>query len=1164
MPNIFENITTALGEVDLDASVSVQVNGMSIIDSELIDLIQNPPTELSDLKDALAVIPLPPTNSFGNLPAVIESLQQLVPSTLDTVTGGLDNGIQGLGDAIENDMLGLIKPYIDAYNGIKELLERVPGAGNETGAGGSAPTGEEGTGEGEGGGGSETGSGEVSTGEITAPSPTGTGLAKVVEAMNLLPDPFNAENLLQFMLSALNALPRNEIPAGYIPVVDELRNLLETLFEWLTLNGTQIGDRINDTLAATANYVDQCIENALGPLQNQLDTFLAELDVIALKTLIENILTEFQNLKTAVEAGDLAGIDTAVTNLNSLLSQLNTMLGNIASVFFEGQNEYLLKKYGLLSIELETQIVQLYATLTPPPDANLLKYLGQLANDAYRSKEIDSMMKGINQLFGRVSEVLSALDLSPVAEPIATAAETARGIVDELDNVLIEAVTQVKLLFDEADALIDQVDTEAIADDITTAIESYQEALQDEIDALFDPAKDAITTAVNAIGGAADDFDPKEIIDSLRETIHKLTQVIADPEILGKLNAFKDRLDEIVDEFSQLSFKPVNDVVIEEIGKVKTSLETIDPEELNNLLKIALLAALELLPLEEALDQIKKELLQRMEQLITDGPVKLLDQIKTLPDKLKTEVRKFSPENLIGDQFSQPFLLLVAEVEKFKPSELFAPIQQFLDSLRSDLQTKASPTQFLAPVITLYDQLVASIDQLNPAGLIGPLQAKIDEIIDAILNAIPIEDFLDAVNKILNQITQIGDVPLVFGDMLNRVSEILHGLDNPEAQIDAWIASIVAKIDTVPDTVTLTANIAQIIAAIDKMRAAAIETRLVPPLQGFIDSLNTLQPQALLTDMIREVRDFPTDLVAGLPNPQRTAIEALFAGFDPLANEVSAPLAGLQDLLEKLEDIPTNIQEFLADWDVKFHGPHSPLADCFALTVDVSAVKAMLTDALEEDMKQPLLALLGLAEKFAQVVDGFIAVYDPFITEVLAKIFNIFNGPDSIQSISDSLQELIDKIRGFNLDFLVDELNDLFANVKSKFEAISPALLAESLEVAFNEVLSNLSLDTLLPTEQIESLDASFQLIIDKVKALDPKIIVTDVLQPEFDQMVEPYLEVFDLTEIIQKMIDKLKGLDEELDEELERTCDAFLEMLDSVPKIELSLDIDIGIDIGF
>ena len=45
---------------------------------------------------------------------------------------------------------------------------------------------------------------------------------------------------------------------------------------------------------------------------------------------------------------------------------------------------------------------------------------------------------------------------------------------------------------------------------------------------------------------------------------------------------------------------------------------------------------------------------------------------------------------------------------------------------------------------------------------------------------------------------------------------------------------------------------------------------------------------------------------------------------------------------------------------------------------------------------------------------------------------------------------------------------------------------------------------------------------------------MTDVLQPEFEASISPYLEVFDISAVIQALIDRLSGLKGEIDIELE------------------------------
>src|SRR5262249_44144775 len=127
-------------------------------------------------------------------------------------------------------------------------------------------------------------------------------------------------------------------------------------------------------------------------------------------------------------------------------------------------------------------------------------------------------------------------------------------------------------------------------------------------------------------------------------------------------------------------------------------------------------------------------------------------------------------------------------------------------------------------------------------------------------------------------------------------------------------------------------------------------------------------------------------------------------------------------------------------------------------------------------------------------------------------------------------------------------IDELFGDVRSKIEALDPAALAATLLADFDAVLSKIDPDLLLPKADLDELDATYESAIDKLKALDPGKIVSDVLQPAFDNTIPPLLESFDLTPALDTLVTKLQSLKTELKTELDKVNDAWKHMLTAAP----------------
>jgi hypothetical protein len=162
------------------------------------------------------------------------------------------------------------------------------------------------------------------------------------------------------------------------------------------------------------------------------------------------------------------------------------------------------------------------------------------------------------------------------------------------------------------------------------------------------------------------------------------------------------------------------------------------------------------------------------------------------------------------------------------------------------------------------------------------------------------------------------------------------------------------------------------------------------------------------------------------------------------------------------------------------------------------------------------------------------------------------------------MRALIDRIRSFNLGFLRDSLKEVFETLTGKVAALNPANLASALDSEFEALLQTISLAQVLPEDHVKALDTSYKGLLEKLKQRDPGKLVIDIVQPEFDQKVLPLLDALDLTKIFDALIAVLEKLKGQLSAELERVNQAYKDMLAAVPPMNLSLDIDIGVEVPF
>jgi hypothetical protein len=165
-----------------------------------------------------------------------------------------------------------------------------------------------------------------------------------------------------------------------------------------------------------------------------------------------------------------------------------------------------------------------------------------------------------------------------------------------------------------------------------------------------------------------------------------------------------------------------------------------------------------------------------------------------------------------------------------------------------------------------------------------------------------------------------------------------------------------------------------------------------------------------------------------------------------------------------------------------------------------------------------------------------------------SKVENALLGEDGLGGIRTAMDGLIDRISNFDLSFLTGSLDELFDRLKEKLQGLSPQSARDAVDAEFKQLLDAISLDLILPPQDPDPLDTMFSGLIDNFAELHPDTLIVQPLQQIFDRDVMPLLAVFDLTPVIQALLDRLSSLDEELKTEMLRVNGAYNAMLQAVP----------------
>jgi hypothetical protein len=124
----------------------------------------------------------------------------------------------------------------------------------------------------------------------------------------------------------------------------------------------------------------------------------------------------------------------------------------------------------------------------------------------------------------------------------------------------------------------------------------------------------------------------------------------------------------------------------------------------------------------------------------------------------------------------------------------------------------------------------------------------------------------------------------------------------------------------------------------------------------------------------------------------------------------------------------------------------------------------------------------------------------------------------------------------------------LYEALLDKLRALDPKTMEQPLRRALEALLDDLTLESVFTPGLRKQIDESYATLVSKVDALDPELLVIEPMDELYAREVLPLVDALDVSEAVQKLIDRLDELPDELKQELERVDEAYREMLAAAP----------------
>ncbi len=1118
--SLFTLIDTELSASGVADALEQGIDRLGSAQSLLEDVSAGPSAAVAQMSAALQALSIPELDTLKALVDDLQSLTKRIPDPSE-LTGGLEQGVGGLLGTLENELVGPLSTAIDSIKAAAALVPAQPAS-------------------------QVTSLGVAAVQAAAAQSPVVDALGDIDKLLDEFPSPLTVEGFLVFLNNLLKTLPPGLLPTPALPVIGEFQQRLETVLAWRDMDGPALATAIRVTLESVARFINTSILTDAIAVAEAAEEMAPLVPVDTLRQPMLAIEAGLQQLGEAVTAGNAASIGTRVGQLNTQVSQVNARLATLGTQVLDGQSDRLVARLSSMPVVLDNRMREMLAVLKPPRDLNPPDPFGDVLGDVFKQADADELLGNVEQVIGGLQNLVDAANLQAIREPLLDVANGAQSIVSEVDDSIIDVTTRIQLLFDDVTQIVEQLDVQAVTASITLALTSLRDLIRDTVTSLFAPVAAAVTAAVETLSDAVSAVGVEDVVDAVRDVIERFGDILGDPQVVAALGAASKALDEAAAALKAISFSSVTDEVVADIGKVTAALQKIDPNALPDALRGQLKSAVAVLPTD--FDPIVKTISDQFDELMESGPKPFLATIQDKPDLLATRIQDFSPEKLVGDKLAGPYSSLIEELADFRPSQLLTPVQDALDGVAERLEAM-NPGKLLEPVESLHADLLNGFSKLDPAELIAPVAEQFSSVIDLVVGAVPANDLLDALDPVLGFVQTLVDRLDAVRSVLQKLTDLLHGLTSPEQQVQQLLAPIVTRIGQLADSAALSPAFDQIREAVTAVNGSSLQNVLLTPLDTLQARLNDLDPSRLHAAVVRAYRDFPRAAVDGLPTPQRTQVQAFLDAFDPRTPVFSRPFSTLQTWRGQIDEQRAALVAFFPTWDALYHRPDGPLSEFVRDGIATDELRDMLEETLTSAFAGPMKLVFGLLDRIGGFVRGIVTAIGGFVDHVQSQLADLLLVPQAFTAISDALQDLVGTLQGLDLSFLADEAKPVFTAVRGQLEALDPTQIRAAVEAAFAELVGALKLDKLLPAGTLKQLDQTYEHVLDTLRGIDPTKLIVDVVQPEFEEAIEPLLEVIlSLSELIKVLVERLDSLSDELTQGLSKTGDAFEKMVAAIP----------------
>ena len=800
---------------------------------------------------------------------------------------------------------------------------------------------------------------------------------------------------------------------------------------------------------------------------------------------------------------------------------------------------------------------------------DLFKALFDRVDAAIAGIDLSFVQNEVLGFFSQARDQLQQVNIPSLAERIQTQLAPVQTAVQKLQQSVTELLAQIRSFFT---GLAEKYRDLAGNVGSFQADGSFQFTVEQDLRQLFATARAAIIGDPNDLNAFSVTRSLQQLQTTMSDFLGQLTELLtpvqqnlqpvsnAAVSAIGDFSAFlqgldiaaliqqlQDTLKQMVDAVGTISFEVVVDPVVEGINGNTEKLRSIDTSQINDMLRAALKAALDVVISIDFTGTISTPLKDEFAK-VKAVPQQGVDDLQQRYEQAIAVLNQLKPTQLLQALFAA-FDVIHQAVGSLSITPLLKPLddlhKQFLEQPLAALK----PSTLLQPVSTAFQQATSQFANIKGSELIAPVNQALTSVkakVAAFDISKYIDDLLQAIEKIKQDLRDIRP-STILDKLLPEVARLQSELDRFKPStllqpLTALAAPLLELLETIQQqTIQALFNLFQTpLQLLDRARPQALTQEIQQQLDAVVARIESLNLPALHNQLKGHYFDLSLaveaqgsearlNLTTQLCDPDKIIGELVSAQSDVLTiikglrNNVELP--SLTDLYEQVRTrmlslLPAYAQEVL---DPERFKRLLRLADPtrFAQELDVRF----------EQVKAKLLPIDP--QQIAAQLD---ATYEAVLAEVEA--LDVTASLNQIKQLFSQLTGIVNAIR---VDFLARDIDTAVQDFRAVLAALDPGRLLTELDTLHHDI--ELAVQQSLPSAALNELQGPLDDIKQTVTAIDPRSLLGTPLDQAWAP-VQNALAQIDFRVILKPLVDKLGELEAEFELSLRKTEDAFDELL--------------------